>query len=581
MPRKTIVSLMKLYLHIFTIVVVLVSCTISPTVPSEGENPSQMEARFSSSGDLHKDLSKLLSTYQKKSKLTSLSQDENDLLNNIDQLVKCPDLSNECLDNLINGIEIIHADNNTLDDELSTSSAVNPRSNQRMIEDEDLDPFLSATHLKKVFKDSVLPMPSDRVLEERMASLDKLTPFNLPFNQYVKDHIAFYLQKKPYIIPGILGRSKRYFPMIEQILDKYNLPIELKYLAVVESALIPYAGSRVGAKGLWQFMYWTGKQNGLAIESLIDERFDPVQSTEAACKYLTTLYKMFDENWYLALAAYNSGPGNVRKAIRRSGGYTNFWRIRPYLPRETRGYVPGFIAANYILHFYKEHDIPMAYPGLTYFDLDTIYINRKVTFDDLSGYLSISREKLEDFNPHFTKGIIPGNALPQGHILHLPKDKEIFLSLNKDKFYAKIDSINKTRKIIIPKRTKHDNRVYYRVRYGDVLGTIAEKFGVRVSSIKRWNRIRGTRIRVGQRLRIYPRKNKHLAYASNRNTKRRKKNNTKPLTNYSFYEIKKGETLWEIAKKFRGVSANQLMYWNKIRRSRDLKPGMSIKVPKV
>ena len=573
---------MKQGIYIFFILVLIGSCTVSPSYQQPDGSVTELSAHNPSIVDLHTDLKQLLSFYQQKNRQTPLSSEEIDLLNNLDQLVQCPDLTDTCLDNVVNGLEIIHADNNTIDDELNASEARTDNANQQMLEDEDLDQFLSDSHLKKLFKDSVLPLPSDLVLEERMATLDKISPFNLPYNQYVKDHIAFYLQKKPYIIPGILGRAIRYFPMIEQILDKYNLPIELKYLAVVESALIPYAGSRAGAKGLWQFMYWTGKQQGLKINSYIDERFDPIKSTEAACKYLTSLYQMFNENWYLALAAYNSGPGNVRKAIRRSGGYTNFWKIRPYLPRETRGYVPGFIAANYILTYAAEHQIPTANPGLTYFDLDTISINRKVTFDDLSKFLKIDREKLEDFNPQFTKGILPGNISRQGYTLHLPKDKEIILNIKKEAFYAHIDSINKTRRIVIPKPSKRDNRVYYRVQYGDVLGTIAEKFGVRVSSIKRWNRIRGSRIRVGQKLRIYPRKNRHLAYASQKRKKRRSTRQTiKPLNEYSYYEIKKGETLWEIAKKYPGTSASQLMFWNKLRRSRDLKPGMNIKVPKV
>lgn len=416
-------------------------------------------------------------------------------------------------------------------------------------------------------------MPTAKQLTKRLEELNKNTFMDFEYNKYVYNHLNFYLRRKPEIVPEILGRASQYFPMIEKTLDKYDLPYELKYLAVIESALKPYAGSRAGAKGLWQFMYWTAKYNGLKINTLVDERFDPVKSTESACKFLSTLYKKYND-WYLVLAAYNSGPGNVNKAIYRSGGKRNYWQIRRYLPRETRGYVPSFIAVAYIFNNYKKHNVtPLEYP-ISYFDLDTIHVREKVKFKDLAEFFQISIKELKEFNTQYRHEIIPGSKEAPNEVYLAQTHIKSFIDKEKD-FYVYVDSLNKNRKIEIPKNIYGGKRkIRYRVRTGDVLGSIAKRFRVYVSSIKRWNNLRSSRIRVGQRLTIYSSRSRSVA------SRKKPKKVYKNLKNYTWIEIKTGDTLWEIAQKYKGVSVSDLMHINGIKNSSSIKPGTKIKVPK-
>jgi len=223
-----------------------------------------------------------------------------------------------------------------------------------------------------------IPQYDDKVYAERLAKLDYQSPFDLSYNDAVKQYILLYSVRKRELVSRIMAMSKLYFPMFEQLLDKYNLPLELKYLAVVESALNPDARSRTGARGLWQFMYTTGKMYNLTVNSYVDERSDPYKSTVAACEYFQYLYDTFGD-WQLVLAAYNSGPGTVSRAIRRSGGKMNYWAIRPYLPKETQGYVPAFIAVNYVLNYTAEHNIFSDTPNKTFFQVDTVKIKQQLS----------------------------------------------------------------------------------------------------------------------------------------------------------------------------------------------------------
>jgi membrane-bound lytic murein transglycosylase D len=366
-----------------------------------------------------------------------------------------------------------------------------------------------------------------------------------------------------------MGLSQFYFPLIEETLDKNEMPYELKYLAVVESALNPTARSRAGAKGLWQFMYSTGRLYGLQVNSYYDERYDPYKSTEAACAYLKHLYKMFDD-WNLALAAYNCGPGNVNKAIRRSGGKRNYWEIYPFLPRETRGYVPAFIAVNYIFNYGSEHNIYPRTPAFRYYETDTIQVSNRISFSHLAEVLKLNVEDIQYLNPEYKRAVIPqdGNT----HTLRLPKGQlAIFLVNEKtinDQYTQPIDHSDEI-------LAAQEQIEIYRVRNGDYLGRIASRYGVSVRQIKEWNGLRSDNLRVGQRLTIYSR----ASYSKPPEKKVDLASNSSESGNFVYYQIQKGDTLWDIAKA-KGMSTSELKLLNKNLNERNLKPGDKIIIGK-
>mgnify|MGYP000597811832 CR=1 FL=1 len=342
------------------------------------------------------------------------------------------------------------------------------------------------------------------LMKIRLANLNDKTPFNLAFNPALEKVINGYLKYRKKYYPALMAKAKYYFPIFEQYLDQYDIPLEMKYLAIVESALKPKARSRVGASGLWQFMYGTGKQFNLKVSSYVDERYNPIKSTIAACKYLSQLYTIFGD-WDLALAAYNSGPGNVRKAIKRSGGYRNYWNIRPYLPRETAGYVPAFYATMYIFEYASAYKIYSELPQLFAFQTDTIHIKRTISFDQISETINVDEQVLSFLNPSYKLDIIP-YVKNRDYTLRLPSNKVIdFLDKEKE-LYALADADDAKREKPLPKYFEMDKRIRYKVRSGDYLGKIANRFGVRVSSIKRWNGLKSSKLKIGQRLYIYPKK---------------------------------------------------------------------------
>jgi len=342
------------------------------------------------------------------------------------------------------------------------------------------------------------------LMKMRLANLNDKTPLNLAFNPALEKVINGYLKYRKKYYPALMAKAKYYFPIFEQYLDQYDIPLEMKYLAIVESALKPKARSRVGASGLWQFMYGTGKQFNLKVSSYVDERYNPIKSTIAACKYLSQLYTIFGD-WDLALAAYNSGPGNVRKAIKRSGGYRNYWNIRPYLPRETAGYVPAFYATMYIFEYASAHKIYSELPQIFEFQTDTIHIKRTISFDQISETINVDEQVLSFLNPSYKLDIIP-YVKNRDYALRLPSNKVIdFLDKEKE-LYALADADDAKREKPLPKYFEMDKRIRYKVRSGDYLGKIANKFGVRVSSIKRWNGLKSSKLKIGQRLYIYPKK---------------------------------------------------------------------------
>ena len=371
-----------------------------------------------------------------------------------------------------------------------------------------------------------------------------------------------------------MSRAEYYFPLFEEHLDKYDLPLEIKYLAIVESALKPRAKSRVGATGLWQFMFATGKQFGLDVSSYVDERSDPIKSTEAASKYLASLYKIFGD-WDLALAAYNSGPGNVSKAIRRSGGYKNYWNIRPNLPRETAGYLPAFLATMYIFEYAEEHGFNPKIPELTYIQTDTVRVKEMISLDQVSELLEVPMEELQFLNPSYKLDIIP-HIKDENYTLRLPREKIGMFVSNEDSIYKFVRSEFAKREKPLPQFFDSDTKVRYRVKSGDFLGKIARRYGVRVSQIKSWNGLRSNNLRIGQRLTIYPRKT--VSQTKSIASKNVTSSNTINL-NSKTYKVKKGDSLWTIAQKIPGVSVQNIKDWNNINSSK-LKIGMTLVVSK-
>ena len=345
------------------------------------------------------------------------------------------------------------------------------------------------------------PVISDSVYIDRLSRIPSI--IEMPFNDIVKKHIEAYTGRLRNKVSFMLAAANFYMPLFEEALDAYDLPLELKYLPIIESALNPKALSRQRASGLWQFMLRTGNIYGLDNNSLVDERRDPVKSTWAAVRYLKDLYNIYND-WNLVLAAYNCGPGNVNKAIRRAGGETDYWAIYPFLPKETRGYVPGFIAANYVMTYYCEHGIcPMdsQLPAIS----DTIHVSKDLHLQQVASVCNIDIEQLRSLNPQFKKDIIPGNS--KSYALQLPNNTANIFIEREDSIYAFEANkyLNKRKTVAVsesisPKNAK--GAKYHKIRKGDTLGGIARTYGVSVRQIRELNGIKGNNITAGKNLRI-------------------------------------------------------------------------------
>ena len=344
---------------------------------------------------------------------------------------------------------------------------------------------------------------TDTMFAKRLAALPTIV--RTPYNNMVRACIDRYTKKGRSQVAYLLGISELYFPIIENEIDRIGIPHELKYLPIIESALNPKATSRMGAKGLWQFMFTTGKLYGLKANNYIDERFDPIKSTTAALLYLKDLYDMF-QSWELAIAAYNCGPGNVKKAILRSGGKTDFWKIYPWLPRETRGYLPGFIAASYIMTYYADHGICPMKPELP-IATDTIHINRNLHFNQIAEVCGVDIEEIRALNPQYIKDIIPGEN--ETYILRLTnnattrfvENEDTVYKHNADKYFPKVD-IEKMLKEA-KENNGAGNLIRHKIKNGETLGSIALKYRVSVKQIMKWNDMRNSNIRAGKYLKIY------------------------------------------------------------------------------
>ncbi|MCX6240055.1 MAG: LysM peptidoglycan-binding domain-containing protein [Bacteroidia bacterium] len=440
----------------------------------------------------------------------------------------------------------------------------------------------------------------DSVYISRLQNLDSYIP--LPFNESVKKFINFYLNRRRGQVSIMMGLTNYYFPLFEEALARYALPLELKYLPIIESALNPKIISRAGASGLWQFMLGTAKMYGLEINSYIDERNDPIKSTDAAARYLRDLYSIYGD-WHVVIAAYNCGPGNINKAVRRSGGKQNYWEIYSRLPKETRGYIPIFIAANYVMNYPQEHNL---YPVQPTFKMltDTIILTSYLNFEQIAANLNIPVQEIRQLNPQYKRDIIPAKP-DKPYVLKLPIDKispfidnetQIF-AYNREKYFP-------NNQIVLIKEvsgksyynTEGKKKIYYTVKQGDNPGAIANKFRISVSNLCEWNNIRHNMIKVGQKLAIYSKNNAPLAKvepqvvktkvsrmkASGKIVPQQLQTNSDESAfsgEYTLYTVRSGDSLYTIARQFAGMSDIEIKLLNNIKNAKSLMVGQKLKIP--
>ena len=339
-------------------------------------------------------------------------------------------------------------------------------------------------------------------IKNRIDRLNKKTPLDIFLSSDVEKLIKKYLKNRTDFYAKNKDKINLYFPMFEEQLQNRKIPLELKYLPIIESRLDPEAVSRVGATGLWQLMFYTGLENGLKLNSYIDERMDPLKSTIAATKYLEKLYKIHSD-WNLALASYNAGPRTISKAIKRSGGYKNYWNLRPFLPRETANYIPSFIATMYILEYAEEHGIDIKQLTNTKPKIDTIYIKNQISFEHISSFLNISKEMIKKYNPSYIHEIIPGK---NKNYITLPEKAVDSIISNEERLYAYSKSEFDKQEKPLPDLYSIDSKIIYKIKYGEFLGKIAKKFGVKVSDLKRWNNLKSDAIKENQKLIVFPKR---------------------------------------------------------------------------
>ena len=340
------------------------------------------------------------------------------------------------------------------------------------------------------------PQIPEYIYVSRMERLDKQSPIKLDYNAQVRAYIDVYMERRRDHLANIIGRSKLYFPIFEEYLSKYNLPQELKFLAIIESALDPKAQSKSGAMGLWQFLYHAGLMLDLQVSSYEDQRCDPIKSTDAACRYLSYLFQTLGD-WQLALAAYNGGVGTVQKAIERSGGKRNFWEIAPYLTSEMQAYVPAFIAVNYVMNYYDLHNVVPAKPQWTFDDIDTVYVNMSLSFDQISRASGVSRTDLQQLNPQYIKDFIP--YIDEPKILVIPKTNVSRYIKNEQ--HLKPDAMPDMAGYF-GSRAKREVEVKHLVKSGEYLHKIAMRYHTTAEQIMEWNNLESKDIKIGQTLTI-------------------------------------------------------------------------------
>lgn len=408
---------------------------------------------------------------------------------------------------------------------------------------------------------------SPEVIQSRLDSIQQAIP--LTYNERIHAFINYFTIKDRDYTRMVLSRTDRYFPLFEKYLAQYNLPQELKYLAIVESGLNPKAISRAQAVGLWQFMPATGRYFGLHNNGYIDDRMDPEKSTEAACKYLKQLYTMFND-WELALAAYNSGPGNVRKAIRRSGYKKKFWEIYRYLPRETRSYLPQFVAIAYTINYAQAHNLSQVPEG-SLLPHDTLAVNHFLNLATLANLTGTTLEAVQKLNPSILHQVIPETG--KTYIVRIPSSAKENLLANRAFVLDSASRVGKAEAEALVKKitgnTYGRERVTYFVKSGDVLGSIAEKHRVRVEDLKKWNNLQGTLIRAGQKLNIWVIPGTSSAILTARKAPVKINPDTK------VYTVQPGDTLWDISRKFEGLTIEKIKHLNNLN-SHSLQPGQTL-----
>lgn len=458
----------------------------------------------------------------------------------------------------------------------------------------------SLSYFKYSDRENLLLDVPDSVFEYRIRNI--MSPVQLTYNKLVQSYIDRYVKRGRWMAPKFLGLSIQYFPIFEEILDSYDLPLELKYLPAIESAFNPHAVSRAGATGIWQIMYRTGLFLGLEINSYVDERRDPVKSTEAACIYLKQLYDTY-ECWNLALAAYNCGPACVNNAIRRSGGKTNYWEILPYLPHETRNYIPAFTAISYLFQYYNEHNYKPEFIEF-YDDYDTVMVSKQLHFAQIDSVLGVSVNELRELNPQYRKDIIP--AKEKAYPLRLRRQNIGEFIRLEDSIYSFRDSIffNPGRFNYKPDEKIADYvrfvpqpegtvELTYIVKSGDVIGHIARWYGVNVNDLKGWNGISRNLIRVGQKLKVYVPEAVAAHYKSvdkmsfeekqrmvGIETTPKKETVAINTGEFEWYTVKRGDNPWEISKKFSGVTVDEILKINGLTGTSKLNIGDKLKIPK-
>ena len=516
-----------------------------------------------------------------------------------------------------------------------------PDETMKKIFSDKLDSMLSSWYVQNAFlldstelaeADTLKQTLPDSIYIERLQSMQSAV--SLSFNNTVKSFITMYTVRKPKQVAIMLGLGNYYFPMFEEALAKYGLPMELKYLPIIESALNPGANSVASAVGLWQFMYSTGKMYKLEISTFVDERRDPLKATDAAARYLRDLYNIY-KDWHLVIAAYNCGPGNVNKAIKRCGDAKDYWKIYYRLPKETRGYVPAFIAANYVMNFYQSHNILPKSPDFPIIT-DTLMVNDYLHFNQISEIIGIPVEQIRSLNPQYRRDIIPASkekayslVLPQDEVSAYLENEMVIHDHRRDEFFPNNQIINPQNNFAShsPGDIKGRDKVIYTVKSGDNLGLISAWFRVRTSDLKYWNNIHKNFIKVGQKLAVYvpEGQGEHYSKINKKSYAERQKSlNEKPTVSstqnlasvakkqstetksaekavaqssenksstiekineqsvekgeFVYYKVLKGDNFWTIAKKFPGVSNSDIMKLNNIKQANSLRVGQVLKI---
>ena len=475
----------------------------------------------------------------------------------------------------------------------------------------DLDSLVNTWYVKIAIKNKPSDNPGDTigfqipdtVYEHRLSKINSI--INLPFNNIIRNHIEVYTIRQREKFCAVLGLKDYYFPMIEDVFDSYGLPAEFKYMAVIESALNPNAvNGRSGAAGMWQFMYSTGRLYGLTINSVVDERKDPVKATHAAARYIKDLYDIY-KDWVLVIAAYDCGPGNVNKAIKRSGNNKDYWKIYYNLPRETRGYIPQYIAAAYAVTYYQEHNLqplPLNIPVAT----DTIMVNKDIHLAQISEVMNIPLGELQALNPQYRTGLVPGSSKPQSLTLPMNHLGDFIDLTDTIRHYKPDVYLNKVTRIADPTRSTYINtdikgktKLIYTVKDGDNIGFIAEWYKVGLSDLRNWNNIYRNNIRVGQKLVVYvdPSKSEYYSKINTMDFADKQALIGKTATpnfqpqattigpgeidgDYIIYTVRKGDSIWDIVKMFDNVTTTQVLSLNNISDPGKIKVGQRLKIKK-